>query len=110
MKKTLIALALIAAAVGAQAQHHGQGLRHHDRGHNYYGGNWVIPALVTGVIVYGVTREQTPPVQYVIAPVLPQRGNGPCPTGSIANYSRVDVQDTTGRFTETYRFTGCIVQ
>ena len=108
MKKTLIALALIAATATAAAQHR-QDFRHynHNRGHGYYGGAWVVPALIGGAIIYGVTRDQSPPVQYVPVPVSPQPPQ--CPTGTEANYSRIYVQDTTGRFTETYKFNGCVV-
>lgn len=68
--KKIIALILIALTIPAMAQHR------HGRGH-YSGSNWgwVAPAIIGGVIVYGVTRPtQPPPVVY--QPQLPPPPGG----------------------------------
>ena len=68
MKKLIIAslIALGASSSFAQHYHHG----HHGHWHRNTGGgwNWVVPALVGGVIVYEATR---PPV--VQQPVIVQQ-------------------------------------
>jgi len=75
MKKILTALALLVVAGTASAQwHHGGGYRYHG-GHGG-GWGWVVPAVIGGAVVYGVTRPdpvivqqqpvivQNPPVVY----------------------------------------------
>ena len=62
MKKFLIAM-LILASTGAMAQHRHQG---------GYRGNWIAPAIIGGVIGYGLTRNYYEPY-YVPAPVIVQQ-------------------------------------
>lgn len=73
--KYLISIILTALALTANAQpryHHG-GHRHHS-GHNW---GWVAPAIITGAIVYGVTRANTPPPPPVVyQPTLPPPPQG----------------------------------
>ena len=64
MKKLLIAM-LILASTGAMAQHRHQG------GYGYRG-NWIAPAIIGGVIGYGLTRNYYEPY-YVPAPVIVQQ-------------------------------------
>ena len=74
--KKLIALILIALSIPAMAQH--RPYPHH--GHGGHGWGWIAPAIITGAVVYGVTRPAPPPsVVYVPNPtpqVLP-----PAPVG-----------------------------
>jgi hypothetical protein len=62
MKKLLIAM-LILASTGAMAQHRHQG---------GYRGNWITPAIIGGVIGYGLTRNYYEPY-YVPALVIVQQ-------------------------------------
>ena len=66
--KKLFAFILIALSIPAMAQHHHR--PHHGHGHSGgYGWGWVAPAVITGAIVYGVTRPSPPPsVVYVPSP------------------------------------------
>lgn len=66
--KKLLAILLMTISVTAMAQHHDHH-RHHGHHNNYYrGGNgwgWIAPAVIGGVVVYGMTRPQIvqqPPV------------------------------------------------
>ena len=58
MKKLFVSLLLLSATLPVLAQHHGY--RHGHHGHwqrGYAGGwNWLAPALISGAVVYGVTR------------------------------------------------------
>lgn len=54
--KYLLAIITTVLALSASAQH-----RH---GHHNSGWGWVAPALISGAIVYGVTRPSPPPVVY----------------------------------------------
>jgi hypothetical protein len=121
MKKTLIAFAAALALVGAaQAQHNNghrpghwpaSNYRHDNRGgHGGHGGiGWFVPALITGAIVYGATRPSEP-AQVVVVPAQPPQQQPICPYGTDATYSRMYVQDASGRFIETYKFTGCLAR
>lgn len=72
MKKLLVSLLLIAAALPALAQHRHHG--HHGGHHGHWqhrshsGWNWVVPAVIGGAVIYSVTRpdpviiQQQPPV------------------------------------------------
>lgn len=69
--KKLLAILLMTISVTAMAQHHG----HHGHHNNYYrGGNgwgWIAPAVIGGVVVYGMTRPQIvqqPPVVVIQQP------------------------------------------
>lgn len=76
MKKLLIILTLCAAAA-AQAQHRPYPHHHSHAGHNH-GWGWLVPAIVGGAVVYGVTRPSPPPPPAVI--YVPQ-GYPPAPVG-----------------------------
>lgn len=71
MKKLLIAGLIAASAFSAHAdgRRHGHG-GHHSHSHN----NWVLPALITGAVVYSVTR---PPVVVQQPPVVQYENCGP---------------------------------
>jgi hypothetical protein len=76
----------------AFAQHHGYG-----HGHWRYGGggwNWVVPAIVSGAIVYEVTR---PPVVVQQPPVVIQ--NPPQPIQNCSPWT--EVQNADGTITRT---------
>jgi hypothetical protein len=64
MKKLVLIIALMCSSVA-----HADGWRH-GGGHYVYRPNygWVVPAVVGGAIVYGVTRPQTVYVQPVYPP------------------------------------------
>jgi len=64
MKRLLTILTL---AVATTAFAHGPG-RYYGPPHHNHGGhwNWVVPAVVGGAIVYGMTRPQQPPPPQVI--------------------------------------------
>ncbi len=71
MKKLIAGLILSIVTVSAQAQHHGW--RHHHHHHKAHRDlNWVIPAVITGAVVYAATRPdpvivQNPP-QVIVQP------------------------------------------
>jgi hypothetical protein len=74
MKKLIFMLTMLTLSASAFAGHVGARGGYHHGGHyeGYRGGfggwGWVAPAVVTGAVIYGVTR---PPVVYVQpAPVL----------------------------------------
>jgi hypothetical protein len=138
MKKFLTAIILGLALVSAHAQHNQQyrpghwpaaNYRHdnggyrggpghwpaanyrHDNG-GYRGGpglGWFVPALITGAIVYGATRPSEP-ATVVVVPATPPQQQPVCPQGTDATYSRSYYQDQSGRYVETYVFTGCMVR
>ena len=78
MKKLVAVLLLAVASTSAMAQHHGHGGHRHN-GH-YRGNNWVAPAIIGGVLVYGAVNSQPrppvvvqqPPQYYPIEPNQPQ--------------------------------------
>ena len=59
MKKLIISIALLSAAVSASAQHH---MRGHHHPHSVFkpGIGWVIPTIVGGVVVYEIVKAQQP--------------------------------------------------
>lgn len=67
MKKILIAVALVGIAGTASAQHY------HNRhgGHGGHRNTWVAPAIIGGVIGYGLTRNYYEP--YYAPPVVVQQ-------------------------------------
>jgi hypothetical protein len=71
MKKLVAVLLLAVASTSAMAQHHGH-RNHGHYGHNgyYRGNNWVAPAIIGGVIGYGLTRQYYEP--YYVPPVVVQ--------------------------------------
>ena len=75
MKKILVTAALVLTSTAALANpYHGH--RHYPR-HSHY--DWVVPAIIGGVVVYGVThaRPVPPPPPVVIqAPQVPQAPMG----------------------------------
>jgi len=71
MKKLLLIAALTCTTAFAGG-HYQQPQRHHYNG----GANWIVPALVGGLIVYGATRPETvvvqpPPQTIYVQPVAP---------------------------------------
>jgi hypothetical protein len=77
MKKLIAILLLTLTAGSAMAQHHGH--RSHGGyhgGHRGHGGNWIAPAIIGGVIGYGLSRPYyepyyaPPPVYYTPPPVV----------------------------------------
>jgi len=113
MKKLLTAIVLGFMLVGAaQAQHRPEhwpaaNYRHDNRVGPGIG--WFVPALITGAIVYGATRPSEP-AQVVVVPAQPPQQQPICPYGTDATYSRSYYQDQSGRYVETYVFTGCMVR
>jgi hypothetical protein len=68
--KYLITIILSVLALTANAQHYHGNHRHHHGHYQQYNGNawgWVAPAIITGAIVYGVTRPAPQP-QVIYAP------------------------------------------
>ena len=79
MKKILITLILAAAAVPAFAQHWRHGHHMHRVHPVYSGGNWVVPAIIGGAIVYGATRPaQAETVIVQQQPVIVQQQSEHC--------------------------------
>jgi hypothetical protein len=73
MKKLVAILMLALVSSTAMAQHHG----YYRHGGGYYRGGWVAPALIGGVIGYGLSRPYyadpvyvPPPVVYAPPPVV----------------------------------------
>jgi hypothetical protein len=100
MKKFLIAM-LILASAGAMAQHRHQG------GYGYRG-NWIAPAIIGGVIGYGLTRNYyepyyvpAPPVYY--APPIVMQPPYPNQTSTCTVWTEVQDQDGTITRTRTCR-------
>ena len=114
MKKLLTAIALGLCLIGAaQAQHrpgHYGGYYNGHRGGSGIG--WFVPALITGAIVYGATRqvEQVPQPLVIVDRTPPPQPTPVCPIGSVATYVRAYVQLANGQFVETYSFVGCKVE
>lgn len=82
MKKIIFSLMMIATPL-AFAQHHWHG---HNHGHWRYannGWNWVVPAVVGGVLVYEVTKNQQP--QPVIIQQTPVQQQNCSPWTEIQN-------------------------
>ena len=70
MKKLLVSLLLIGATLPALAQHRHHGHHGHwQRGYNS-SWNWVVPAVIGGVVVYSATRPD--PVIIQQQPVIVQ--------------------------------------
>jgi hypothetical protein len=74
MKKLIAILLLTLTAGSVMAQHHGHGNRH--RGHGGHGGHWIAPAIIGGVIGYGLSRPYyepyyAPPPVYFAPPPPP---------------------------------------
>ena len=77
--KKLIAISLLAIGVSASA--HGPHGHYHGHGHSHgYGGwGWVAPAVISGAIVYGMTRPTPPqpaPNVIVVPPNYPPPPQG----------------------------------
>jgi hypothetical protein len=71
MKKLLFILALLPTLVFAQHYHHGfQGPHWRYQGGNW---NWMVPAIVGGVVVYEVAKNQQPVVIQQPQPVVIQQ-------------------------------------
>jgi len=69
MKKLLLAIAIALFSTSAIAQH-----RHYHHGHNrshwHHNHNWVVPALISGAVVYAATRPTIVTTQQ--APIVVQ--------------------------------------
>lgn len=66
--------AVLALLIAASASAHDHRHRGHGRGHGYYGApnyNWVAPAIVSGIIGYGIARNVAPTIVQPYA-VVPQ--------------------------------------
>lgn len=60
--KKILATILVMLALPAMAQH-----RHYPHhGHGGHGWGWVVPAIVGGAVVYGMTRPSPPPPPPVV--------------------------------------------
>ena len=98
MKKLIAILLLTLTATTAMAQHHGHGGGYY-RGGGYRGG-WVAPALIGGVIGYGLSRPYyepyyaPPPVYY--APQPPVYYTQPAPMVQ-SNCVRYIIQNEQGQ-------------
>lgn len=106
MKKLLTAIVLGFMLMGAAQAQHRPG---HWGGGGHGGIGWFVPALITGAIVYGATRPSEPATVVVVPAPIPQQ-QPVCPYGTEATYSRSYVQDQSGRYIETYQFTGCLAR
>ena len=69
--KYLIATILSVLALTANAQHRHHGGHGYGHGHGHRWG-WVAPAVITGAIVYGVTRPAPPPSVVYVPSTSPQ--------------------------------------
>lgn len=68
MKKFIFILCLMMGSSFAMAQHRYQLSGHHHNHHNH-AASWIVPALVTGLIVHGITRaDQRQESQVVYIP------------------------------------------
>ena len=96
MKKLITTVVLCAGfAVPAVAQHH-HGHWHHRSDHNPW--IWVAPAVIGGVIGYGISRNQTPVVQQpVIIQPYPAPIYGVTPNCSLWT----EIQNSDGTITRT---------
>ena len=106
MKKTLIAIAAALVLVGAAQAQHRPG---HGYGHRF-GPNigWVVPALITGAIVYSATRPaEAAPVVVSPAP-MPLPAPVACPVGQAPTYTTAYYQDNYGRYVGYWKFVGCV--
>lgn len=78
MKKIITGLLIGFLALPVMAQHWHRGHHHHHRGPTvvYRDNNWVIPALISGAVVYAATRPtvvEQPPVVVQQSPIIVQR-------------------------------------
>lgn len=76
--KKLFAIMILCLAVTAQAQHRPYPHHHHHSGG--YGWGWVVPAIVGGAVVYGITRPTVPQPQPPTVVYVPT-GYPPAPIG-----------------------------
>jgi hypothetical protein len=80
--RKLVATLMLAVSLPACAQHH-----HYGNHHRGSGGSWVVPAIIGGAVVYGMTRPsqptpvivQTPPISVAGAPVVVPKYPGATP-------------------------------
>jgi hypothetical protein len=73
-------LALLAMTLATAASAHGPGRYYYH--HNYHHGgnmNWVVPAVIGGAVVYGLTRPQPPQPVVVQPPVVYVPSGFPAP-------------------------------
>lgn len=70
MKKLVAVLLLAVASTSAMAQHGHRNHGHYNHHKHYRGNNWVAPAIIGGVIGYGLTRQYYEP--YYAPPVVVQ--------------------------------------
>ena len=61
--KRILGLLLVSLSLTACAQHHGHYNHNYHHHHSHRGQyDWVVPAAIGGLIVYGVTRQNQQPV------------------------------------------------
>jgi hypothetical protein len=98
MKKLVAVLLLAVASTSAMAQHHGHGGYHR---HGGYRSGWVAPAIIGGVIGYGLSRPYYEP--YYSPPVVVQQPTviytQPTPVVVQPQCTRYIYQDQYGRTT-----------
>lgn len=102
MKKVLAILALALTAVPVMAQAHGYGGHHggHWRYHPSYGWGWTVPVLVGGAVIgYEISRSQQPPVIVQQQPVIVQSPTQPPNMQSCSPW--LDTQNPDGTITRT---------
>lgn len=65
-------IALLAMTVATAAGAHGPARYYNHNYHHHHGGNmnWVVPAVIGGAVVYGLTRAQQPQPVFVQPPVV----------------------------------------
>lgn len=90
MKRFAVILALCLSSVPAMAQH-GHYRPHHY--HRHYGGGWVAPLILGGVVGYAITRNNEPVVVQQ-APVVVQPQSLPPPSSYCGPW--VETQQTDG--------------
>lgn len=79
LSKIVTLLFLTFTLITANAQH--RVYRGHNHNNHYSGLGWVVPAVIGGAIVYGITRQNEPAV--VAQPPQPQVITVSCPPGTM---------------------------
>lgn len=101
MKKLIAILLLTLTAGSAMAQHHGHRGHGGYHGHRGHGNHWIAPAIIGGVIGYGISRNYyepyyaPPPVYYTPPPVV----YSPPQVVQPVNCTRYIYQDQYGNVT-----------
>lgn len=74
MKKLLVGALIGTCLFSANAQHRPYPHHHSHHGHNHW--SWLVPAVIGGAVVYGVTRQPDP-----VPPIVVQQQLPPAPLG-----------------------------